>query len=335
MGRLRKDLLQPSRNLLVSFSEELDKLAGDVFIATVEEGNRDTSVTRTTSTTDAVDVVINIRGQVIVDDVGDVRDIQASRGDGSSNHNRRASAAEGGKRVLAFTLGSITVNRSGGELATHQELGEHIGHALGFDKDECQTVLALCIKNVKQDGAFVLVFDIFNLLGDILGGRPDAPNREEDVLLQEVLGEDLDVAREGGAEHESLTIMDARHIFSLDDTADLGFKTHVEHAVSLVQNKILDVRKRDAAALDQVNKAPRCSAQQVTATLDLAQLLVDVSATIDDSTPDPRTVGEFAGLVMNLADEFAGGGENEGRGVGLARVRLGGTCRRRARTIGE
>lgn len=131
--------------------------------------------------------------------------------------------------------------------------------------------------------------------------------------------------------------MDTRHIFSLDDTADLGFETHVEHAVSLVQDKILDVGKRDAVTLDQVNEAPGCSAQQVTATLDLAQLLVDISATIDDSTADPRTVGEFASLVMNLADEFAGGSENEGRGVGFAaaRVRLGGVWWRGARTIGE
>jgi len=203
-------------------------------------------------------------------------------------------------------------------MVTHQELGEHIGHAFGFDKYECQTVLALGIKDVEQDGALVLVFDVLNLLGDILGGGPDTPNGEEDVLLQEVLSEDLDVPWESGAEHESLTIMDTRHVFSLDDTTDLGFETHVEHAVGLIEDKVLDVGKRDAVAFDQVNKTPRCGAQQVTATLDLAQLLVDVSTTVDDRTADPGTVGEFAGFVMNLADELAGGSENEGSGIGPA-----------------
>jgi hypothetical protein len=48
--------------------------------------------------------------------------------------------------------------------------------------------------------------------------------RREDVhvLLEEVLGEELDLSREGGTEHESLPLVDARHVASLDDLPDLG-----------------------------------------------------------------------------------------------------------------
>jgi hypothetical protein len=54
----------------VSLLQELDEVANDTTVATVEEGSRETSVTSTASATNTVDIVINIGGKVVVDDVG-------------------------------------------------------------------------------------------------------------------------------------------------------------------------------------------------------------------------------------------------------------------------
>jgi len=99
-----------------------------------------------------------------------------------------------------------------------------------------------------------VVLDILDLLGNVFRGGANTANGEEDVVLEEVLGEDLDVTGEGGAEHEGLAVMDTRHILSLNDATDLVFETHVKHAVGLVKDEVTDVGKADATPFDEINK---------------------------------------------------------------------------------
>jgi hypothetical protein len=72
---LTGDGLEELRNFLVGFLEQLDEVANNSTIATVEESGGDTSVSGTTGTTDAVDVVVNVGRKIVVDDVGNVRNI--------------------------------------------------------------------------------------------------------------------------------------------------------------------------------------------------------------------------------------------------------------------
>ena len=53
----------------------------------------------------------------------------------------------------------------------------------------------------------------------------------------------LDFLREGGREHESLPVSCLGHIILLYDTANLRFKSHVQHTVSLVQDQVSEYRR--------------------------------------------------------------------------------------------
>ena len=174
------------------------------------------------------------------------------------------------------------------------------------------------VEDVKQDGTLVEVFDKLDLLGDVLRSGANTSDRQEDVVLEEIPCEHLNVAGEGGRKHESLAFLDAGHILALDNAANLGLETHVQHAVSLVENQVLDVLQGDAATLDQVDKATRGSDKQVTAALDLAELGANVGTTVDDARANPRAVGELAGLVIDLGDKLTGGSEDEGGRVSFA-----------------
>jgi hypothetical protein len=78
-----------------------------------------------------------------------------------------------------------------------------------------------------------------------------------------------------------------RHILALNDAADLRLETHVQHTISLVEDKILDVDEGDAATLDQVDKATWGGNEQVAATLDLAKLRADICTTVDHARANP------------------------------------------------
>ena len=87
--------IEPARNLLVRLTKQLEEVADNVTVATVEESSGNTDVTRATSTTDTMDVIVDVRGQVIIDDVCDVGNIETTSGDGGGDEDWSTTGAEG------------------------------------------------------------------------------------------------------------------------------------------------------------------------------------------------------------------------------------------------
>jgi hypothetical protein len=316
-GRLAGNGLEKGRNLLVGLLEKIHELPNDTAVATVEESGRNTSVSGTTGTTNTVNVVVDIRGKIVVDDVGDVGNIKTTSSNGSSNQDGAAAVAEVLEGALTLTLGAVTVNRGGGEVLVDEEVGQSVGHALRLDEDEGQSS-GVAVQDVEQDRALVNVLDVFDLLGNVLRGGTNATDGQEDVVLQEITGKHLDVAGEGGRKHESLTVGNGRHVLTLDDTADLGLETHVQHSVGLVEHKVLNVAQGNATSLYEIDQSSRSGNQKIAATLNLAELGANIGTTVDDARANPRTVGKLARLLVDLGDQLTGGSQNQGGGVGLA-----------------
>jgi hypothetical protein len=99
-----------------------------------------------------------------------------------------------------------------------------------------------------------------------------------------------------------------RHIFALDNAADLRLETHVKHAIGFVQDKVFDELKRYAATFDKIDKTAGGSDEQITTTLDLSELRANVSSSIDDTWANPGAVGELSGLFVDLRDQLTSGG---------------------------
>jgi len=184
----------------------------------------------------------------------------------------------------------------------HQKIAEHVGHTFCFDEDkgESEILLGLRCKNIKEDASFVIVFHIFDLLGDVLRGTSNPSHAEEDVILEKIFCEHLDVTWEGGAEHEGLTVGCAWHIFALDDATNLRLETHVQHAIGFIKDEVLDVGETDTTTFDEIYEATWSGTQEITTTLNLAELLIDISTSVDNGRSDPRTISEFTCLLVDL-----------------------------------
>jgi hypothetical protein len=107
---------------LVGLLEKLKKITDNTSVATVEEGSGDTSVTCTTSTTDSVNVVINIGWKIVIDNVDNVRDIQTSGCNGCSNKDWASTVSEHLQSTLTLALSTISVNGCGREVLVDQEV---------------------------------------------------------------------------------------------------------------------------------------------------------------------------------------------------------------------
>ena len=176
----------------------------------------------------------------------------------------------------------------------------------------------MSVEDIEEDGALVHVLDVLDLLGDVLRGRSDTSDGQENVVLQEVAGEHLNVAWEGGTEHKGLSVLDVWHILTLDNAANLWLETHVQHAISLIEDKVLDIAKGDAATLDQINETTWSGDKEIASALHLAELGTDIGSSVDDTWLDPGSVGKLAGLLVNLGDQLTGWSQDEGGWVSLA-----------------
>jgi len=181
------------------------------------------------------------------------------------------------------------------------------------------------VENIQENGALVHILNVFDLLGNVLRGGTNTTNRQEDIILQEVASEHLDVAWESGGEHESLTALDAWHILALNNATNLWLETHVQHTISLIENKVLDVLEGNAATLNQVDKTTWSGNEEIASTLDLAKLRSNIGTTVNNAWSDPRSVGELTGLFVNLRDQLTGWCKDEGCRVCLALASKAGT----------
>ena len=109
--------LEPAGHLLAGLAEHLNKLVGhlDVAIGVVERG-RPTDVSHPARSADSVDVVLDRLGQVVVDDVAHVADVESAGGDGGGDEDGLVAALEVPERRLPLTLIPVAVDGGRGKL---------------------------------------------------------------------------------------------------------------------------------------------------------------------------------------------------------------------------
>ena len=246
-----------------------------------------------------MDVVVDAIGEVEVNNIGHVGDVEAAAGDVCRHHDRSVAALEGPEGVFTLSLGLVTVDGAGGEPLGAQDVLDVVAGALGFNEDENESLLD-GQEEAHKGLELVAVLNVLNGLGNVLAGRADATYCEENIVPHEIACEALDVVGEGRGEHHGLAFVTVGHALLLDDTADLGFKAHVQHAIRLIKNEELDALHGNAATFDEVDETAWSGDEEVAAALHLAKLVSDIGASVDDDGRDAGAVGEAAGFLVDL-----------------------------------
>jgi hypothetical protein len=252
--------------------------------------------------------------------VGDVGDIETSSGNGSSDEDWCSTRLESVQSGFSLSLGPVSVDRGGGVSLLAEEITKVVGHSLGLDKDEDQTTRLSSEEQVEKQRSLVSIFNILDSLSNVFRGGSDSTDGKEDVVLQERSSEHLNLSRESSRKHECLSVHDTWHIGTFDNLPDLRFETHVQHPIGLIEDEVLDVGERDLSSVNQVDQSTRSSRQEITASVERSDLGSDIGTTVDNGGADPRSVGEFPSLVVNLRNKFSSRSEDKGSGVGLSSV---------------
>ena len=151
------EMFQEVWNRLFSLDQDVDQTLGELFVALIIERRSATNVTNATSAADAMDVFINAtlasRGEIIVDDMTNVGDVDAATRDLSRDQNWRLATLEGApitfvsdvrtnsvKRrdshgVLALPLRTSSMDERGGQLAREEVVVQSLHARNGVDEN--------------------------------------------------------------------------------------------------------------------------------------------------------------------------------------------------------
>jgi len=121
----------------------------------------------------------------------------------------------------------------------------------------------------------------------------------------------LDRRRDGRGEEKRLVL--GRQ--GVHYAADARPKSHVEHAVGLIEDKDLHAREAHVVVLHEVEQAPRGGDEEVAAGLELLDLLLELGAAHDDDRALTGLLAHDLDDVVDLRGELAGRGDDERMGA--------------------
>ena len=264
---------------------------------------------------DAVDVILGMAGQVIVEHVADGGNVEAPRRHVRGDQQPQLAVAERFQRACALALVQIAVD--GGCVITvlGQRLGQdvHVGLAVAED-DRVGQALALGVDQGAQQVALLLgghvaagggQFD--QALRDGFAGRRLARDLDPFGRVQEGVGDALDLGRHRGAEEQRL----AREGGQLEDALDIGDEAHVQHPVGLVHDHDLHAGQQELAALEMVQQAARRRDQHIDAAVDQLVLLAERDAADQQRLGQAGMLGIDVEVLGDLRGQFARGAQDQ------------------------
>lgn len=289
--------------VLLDFTEHLDVALGN-------EVDSDTLTAEAATTTDTMEVVLHVGGQVEVDDDVDVVNVDTTSDQIGGDEDTGVTVSEVLHDLFTLTLGHIGVDRGDGVVGLVELLRDVVDLSAGVDEDDGLGDGDGLVQ-VHQCFELVVFFDGDVELLDTVQSEGLLADENAGGVAHELLGEFEDVTGHGGGEEADLDITG----HEAEDFIDLFLETLGEHLISFVEDHDLHHVGAEGTALHDVEDTAGGTDGDDSTLLDLLDVVLD-AGTADEGL---REVGVGLGEVVTDAGEdfvgldgkFAGGGEDE------------------------
>lgn len=290
--------------MLFNFLEHDNILLGDKV-----DGN--TLTTETTGTTDTMEVVLLLLGEVIVDDEGDLLDVNTTSQEIGGDEDTGGTGTEGVHDVLTFLLGHFTVHAGDGMVSLGHLLGELVDLPTGVTEDDglddAEGVVEIA-EGVKLE---LLLVDINVELLDTFKGKFVTLDHDTDGVAHEALADLKDVLGHGGRDEDDLD--GGRE--TLEDLIDLILETTGQHLVSLVKGEDLQAGSAQDLAIDHVKDTAGSTDDDLDTRLDLVNVVTDGSTTNTGKAGDVHVLTKSNDDRLNLLGQLTSGGQDKSLGL--------------------
>ena len=289
---------------------------------------------------DAVHIGLRHLGQVVVEHMGQLADVDAAGGDVGGHQHLGLPGLEAFQRGHTGGLALVAVDGGGGDALLVQVFCDLIRAVLGAAED--QRVLHRRIQVLdepRQQEFLVALLDEVQALVDAVHRAGHGVHLDEGGVVQDARRQLLDLLGHGGAEHQVLA-----HFGQLcDDLLHVMHKAHVQHPVGLVQHEDLDAAEVDEPLPHKVVQAAGAGDEDIDALFDGCHLRGLTHTAENDGVAQGEVLAVHFKALADLQSQLTGGGEDQGadgpfllcrvrgqavehgqrKGCGLAGARLG------------
>ena len=226
---------------------------------------------------DAMDIVLGVMRHVKIENVAHVRDVEAAGRHVAGDEQLHLVGTEALQRLHARALIHVAMQRRDAEAVSLQGAMDDSEIAFAIAEDDTVLDVFGVADDPAQRGALLLGLAAGSdkALQDRGGCRGGPRHLHLHGVVQKIVDETLNLRRHGRREKQRLS----REWHEPADTLDVGNETHIEHAISLVDDEDLDAGKQELAALEMIEEAAGRGDQHVDATGDLDVLIAERNAT--------------------------------------------------------
>ena len=184
-----------------------------------------------------------------------------------------------------------------------------LGLALGVEEDH-RALHAVTSQKPQQQRKLLLAGNMEKQLFHAFGGHAVRCYRDFFRHVHEFVGQLHHPVIEGGREHQVLALVERWQ--PLQDKAQVGYESQVEHAVGLIDNQHLDPFEGVNLLLQVVDQAAGGANDHVGAIAQRVFLFHVIDAAVNGLDHQAAMRSQLLGVSLDLDDQFAGGSENQG-----------------------
>ncbi len=254
-----------------------------------------------------MDVHFGVIGQVIIEDVRNIVDVQTTRGDIGCDQHLQLVATETFQHTFAGILIQVTVDGFGWDSAHDEFVGESRGLGAGAGKDQ-RAVNGFDLEQAGQRVGLVVLVD--KVIALLCGRKGERALLDDDRLrgAHEAVRQFANPRGHGRAEQRSLPF-GRGHCKNLFDLFD---ESHVEHFVGFVEDDGFDFAQIQDAAFQQIVQTSRGANDNIYAALETVDLRAVGLPAIDGEDSRPQILAVLDHRIGNLQGKLTGGRKHQG-----------------------
>jgi len=142
-----------------------------------------------------------------------------------------------------------------------------------------------------------------------------------EILFHVLFGDLVDPLWKGCREQADLKELSVNLLRSfVEDLFDIFLETHVEHDISLIENKSFELRKVDVFSFDMVENSSSSANEEIYTTFELASLIGNTDSSIDGHNREFSWIMlQFVAFLSNLDGQLSG--RSHENGLSFARAK--------------
>jgi len=296
---------------LLQFSEGTDIVSGD-------KVNGNTFSSESTATTDSVNVVLQVSWEVIIDDQGDLLDVNTTSKKISGDQNSAGTSSEFVQNEISFLHGNISVSGGDGEVSGSHLVGQPVDLSSGVAEDDCLGNIQGIVE-VTQSVELPFLFLHTDIeLFDTFQGEFIPLDKNLDGVVHELLGDFKCIGGHGGGKQ---THLDAGRQ-CCEDVVDLIFESTREHFVGLIKDENLDEVGFQNLTAQHIVDTTWGSDNNVDTSLKFGDVITNSGSTNAGVASDIEVVSKGKDDLLDLLGQLSGRCQQQGLAFVQTKVQL-------------